>query len=176
MTPKKVASWRPSRRLKSCLLNDCIPLPGHGVTRGSRGSSTSSSCDLDRQDSDGRQWCCSPADVVWCMGVFIIAIAGGGGLELKKCSATAFYKAALIMHLHRVRSAAARRCSPKWSMGVTAEWPTRPIHRQPQRVRRVQACEVPCMVTLQQGVGGDGHEFARVAGLVRGLIGDPSGR
>lgn len=49
------------------------------------------------------------------MGTLIIAIVGGDGLELKECSATACYKAALIMPLHRVRSAAARR---KWSQMV----------------------------------------------------------
>jgi hypothetical protein len=110
-----------------------------------------------------------------CMGALIIAIVGGGGLELKKCSATALYKAALIMHLHRVRSAAAR----KWSQmvnGVTAEWPTYRYITNRRGCKESRHARYPAWSPAARGRRGMGHEFARLQGLCGMLIGDPSRR
>ncbi len=107
------------------------------------------------------------------MGALIIAIVAGGGLELKKCSATAFYKAALIMHLHRVCSAAAR----KWSQMVNGGYGRMADLRYITNRRgcaEPRHARYPAWSPCSKGSAGDGHEFARLQGLCGMLIGDPS--
>jgi hypothetical protein len=101
-----------------------------------------------------------------CMEALIIAIVGGGGLKLKKCSATALYKAALIMHLHRVRSAAARKWSQMVS-GVRAEWPTCRYITNRRGSSESRHARSPAWSHCSKGSAGDGHEIARVARPVR---------